>query len=88
MLVAGSVEAPTDGFAETRSLVTMAGGSEAAMRAALARLPPVAVAPRAGVRLPVDARVTVLDVDPVHHEVSSSGVRAGRLEWRAGGAGP
>lgn len=64
------------------------GGSEAAMRAALARLPRVAVAPRAGVRLPVDDHVTVLDVDPVHHEVSSSGVRAGRLEWRAGGAGP
>jgi hypothetical protein len=60
------------------------GGSEVAMQAALDRLPPVAVAPRAGVRLPVDPRVTILDVDPAHHEVSSTGVRAGRLEWRAG----
>lgn len=60
------------------------GGSEAAMRAALARLPRVAVAPRAGVPLPVDDHVTILDVDPAHHEVSSTGVRAGRLEWRAG----
>ena len=64
------------------------GGSEAAMRAALARLPPVAVASRAGVHLPTGARVTVLEVDPVHHEVSSTGVRAGRVEWRAGGTGP
>lgn len=60
------------------------GGSEGAMRSALARLPPVAVAPRAGVRIPVGARVHVLDVDPAHHEVSSTAVRAGRLEWRAG----
>ena len=63
------------------------GGSAAAMRAALARLPPVAVAPRAGVLLPDDPGVTLLDVDPVHHRVSSTGVREGRLEWRAGGAG-
>jgi glycerate kinase len=31
MLVAGSVEAPTDGFAEVRSLVNLAGGLEEAM---------------------------------------------------------
>ena len=62
------------------------GGSEEALRAALARLPPVAVAPRAGVPLPDDGPVTVLDVDPVHHPVSSTGVREGRTEWLAGGA--
>jgi nicotinate-nucleotide adenylyltransferase len=59
-------------------------GSPEAMRTALDRLPPVAVAPRSGVALPVGAGVTVLDVDPVHHEVSSTAVRAGRFEWRAG----
>lgn len=63
------------------------GGSADAMRDALARLPQVAVAPRAGAPLPADAGVVVLDVDPVHHDVSSTGVRAGRLEWRAGGPG-
>lgn len=54
---------------------------EVAMAAALRRLPPLLVAPRAGVALP-DGLV-VLDVDPEHHEVSSSAVRAGRDEWRA-----
>ncbi len=60
------------------------GGSHAAMRAALDRLPPVAVAPRAGVDLPDVDGLTVLDLDPAHHHVSSTAVRDGRLEWRAG----
>jgi hypothetical protein len=60
------------------------GGSVAAMDSALARLPPVAVAPRAGVALPDEGGLVVLDVDPAHHEVSSTAVRAGRTEWRAG----
>lgn len=64
------------------------GGSAEVMAAALARLPEVAVAPRGGVPLPDAERAVVLDVDPVHHHVSSTAVRAGRLEWRAGGAGP
>lgn len=59
-------------------------GSPEAMRTALDRLPPVAVAPRAGVALPAGTAVTVLDVDPAHREVSSTAVRAGRSEWRAG----
>lgn len=65
---------------------------------ALARLPLVAVAPRAGWKLPSDdlrsARdpaaaappsvdVVVLDTDPTHHHVSASDVRAGRDDWRA-----
>lgn len=61
------------------------GGSPEAMAAALARLPQVAVAPRAGVPLPAGEGPVVLDVDPAHHHVSSTGVRAGRLDWRAGG---
>lgn len=60
------------------------GGSPAAMRAALDRLPAVAVAPRAGVDLPGAGAVTVLEVDPAHHHVSSTAVRDGRAEWRAG----
>lgn len=59
------------------------GGSRAAMRAALDRLPPVAVAPRAGVTLPDVAGMTVLDLDPAHRHVSSTAVRDGRVEWRA-----
>lgn len=63
------------------------GGSDAAMRAALERLPGVAVAPRAGVDLPDAEGLTVLDVDPTHHDVSSTAVRAGRDDWRAGSEG-
>ena len=59
------------------------GDSHDAMRAALARLPLVAVAPRAGVTLPEDDGAVVLDVDPAHHHVSSTAVRAGRDDWRA-----
>lgn len=56
-------------------------GTDDVMRAALARLPELAVAPRAGV--PEPPGVALLDVDPAHHEVSSTAVRAGRHEWRA-----
>lgn len=59
------------------------GGSDARMQAALARIPPVAVAPRAGVALPTDGPAFVLQLDPAHHRVSSTAVRAGRHEWRA-----
>ena len=55
--------------------------SRAAMDEALDRLPPLLVAPRAGVALPEG--VPVLEVDPAHHEVSSTAVRAGRDDWRA-----
>lgn len=61
------------------------GDSPEAMQAALDRLPAVAVAPRAGVAVPDAAGVTVLEVDPAHHEVSSTAVREGRADWRAGG---
>ena len=65
--------------------ISFYGGSEGAMAAALERLPRLAVAPRAGVRLPTLAPGTlVLDVDPSVAEVSSSAVRDGRDEWRAG----
>jgi nicotinic acid mononucleotide adenylyltransferase len=59
--------------------------SAAEHRAALARLPTVAVAPRAGCplpdRLPAGLQVVVLDTDPAHREVSATEVRAGRDEW-------
>jgi phosphopantetheine adenylyltransferase len=51
--------------------------------AALARLPPLAVAPRAGVASPASgARTVLLPIDPEHAEVSSTAVRAGRDDWR------
>ncbi len=46
---------------------------------ALQRLPPVLVAPRPPFPLP--SGVTVLDLDEVYAEVSSSAVRGGRREW-------
>ena len=58
------------------------GDSAEARDAALAQLPRVVVAPRAGFALTKD--VEVLDTDPSHHVVSSTDVRAGREEWRAG----
>lgn len=61
------------------------GGSTETMRRALERLPPVAVAPRAEVPLQDTGGVTVLEIDPAHHHVSSTAVRDGRLDWRAGG---
>ena len=53
--------------------------------AALARLPLLAVAPRAGTVLPPAGTpgVVVLDVDPAHRHVSSTAVRDGRDDWRA-----
>ena len=56
------------------------GDDPAARDAALAMLPAVAVAPRAGVRVPGPIELPV----PAHiDEVSSSAVRAGRWEWSA-----
>lgn len=62
------------------------GGSVEARDAALRRLPPiVAVAPRAGVDVPIDQRVRVLELPVWIAEVSSSAVRAGAEYWRAAG---
>ena len=61
--------------------VAFYGGSAAARDDALARLPALAVAPRAGIVLP--AGVVVLDVAPEHRDVSSTAVRLGRDDWRA-----
>jgi len=61
---------------------TWYGGSAQARDDALARLPRVVVAPRAGFALP--EAVEVLAVHPEHHGVSSTAVRAGREDWRAG----
>jgi nicotinic acid mononucleotide adenylyltransferase len=58
-------------------------GGVAARDAALARLPRLAVAPRAGVPLPDDPTVHVLGVPPEVLEVSSTAVRDGRADWRA-----
>jgi hypothetical protein len=64
--------------------VSFYGGSIAGRDAALARLPRLAVAPRAGVTLPADLGGGVLlDVDPAHAAVSSTAVREGRHDWRA-----
>lgn len=64
--------------------VAFYGGSAAARDAALARLPTLAVAPRAGIDLPEPAAgLVILDVDPRFHDVSSTAVRAGRHDWRA-----
>ena len=61
------------------------GGSAAARDAAIARLPVLAIAPRAGCEVPPPGgRVVLLARDPAHAEVSSSAVRAGRDDWRAG----
>jgi hypothetical protein len=59
------------------------GGSAEARDVALARLPRLAIAPRAGVELPDHVAALVLAVDPAHAEVSSTAVRGGREEWRA-----
>ena len=64
--------------------LTFYDGSEADRDAALARLPVLAVAPRHGVSSPpAGATVTLLDLDPAFHEVSSTAVRGGRDNWRA-----
>jgi hypothetical protein len=65
------------------------GGSAAARDEALARLPLLAVAPRASIPAPDPGPgVVLLALDPTHAEVSSSAVRAGRREWRAPHAAP
>lgn len=56
-------------------------GSVPAMHRALARLPELAVAPRAGVAEPPG--LELLDLDPALGEVSSTAVRRGRDDWRA-----
>jgi nicotinic acid mononucleotide adenylyltransferase len=59
-------------------------GGEAGRDAAVARLPRVAVAPRAGAPRPVlPAAGVLLELDPSLFEVSASAVRAGRDEWAA-----
>ena len=64
------------------------GADPAARDAALARLPRVAVAPRASAVLDpasLPPGAVVLEVHPDHHDVSATGVRAGRHEWLAPG---
>lgn len=63
------------------------GGSPEARDAALARLPGVLVAPRPPHPLPPVGGpvVAVLELHPVHAEVSSTAVRGGRTEWLAPG---
>lgn len=59
-------------------------GSVAARDDALARLPLVCVAPRAGVTIPPTpsgVRVVLLEVDESHHGVSATAARAGRDDW-------
>ncbi len=66
-------------------------GSASARDAALARLPDVALAPRAGhdhavgpdepPHPSIAVEVVVLDVHPDHHHVSATAVRGGRDEW-------
>ena len=61
------------------------GGSEEARDEVLRRIPPVLVAPRPPHPLPPQAppRVGRLRIGPDHAQVSSTAVRAGRLEWMA-----
>lgn len=64
------------------------GGSTVARDAAVARLPQVALAPRAGADLPgtgdlAGADVVVLDLPEALHHVSATAVRGGRDDWRA-----
>jgi hypothetical protein len=59
-------------------------GSVAARDAAVARLPTVLLAERAGVVLPgLGVPVVVLDVDPAHAEVSATRARAGEVDLMA-----
>ena len=60
------------------------GDSAEARDLAIARMPLVAVAPRAGSAFPADAaHVVVLDLDSAHRDVSATAVRGGRDDWRA-----
>ena len=63
--------------------VSFYGGSTAARDAAIARLPQVAVAPRAGVRVPEHPGVVELALPEALRHVSSTAVRRGRDDWRA-----
>jgi hypothetical protein len=59
-------------------------GSPAGRDAAVARLPLLAVAPRAGAELPPPGPgLIILELDPSFREVSSTAVRSGREDWRA-----
>lgn len=67
-------------------------GGVAGRDAALRRLPVIALAPRPPWTMPDDdpsvapppgVEIVVLQTDPAHREVSATGVRAGRHEWRA-----
>jgi hypothetical protein len=62
--------------------VAFYGGSAAARDLALARLPRLAVAPRAGVALPAGTGAVILDLAEEHQAVSSTAVREGRTDWR------
>ncbi len=59
------------------------GGSLVARDEAVAQLPRVLLVPRPGHTLPADLPegALVLDVDAAHGAVSSTAVRAGRLDW-------
>lgn len=57
------------------------GGSAVARDEALVRLPPLVVAPRSSGLVPEDA--LVLDLPEWVAGVSSTAVRAGRIEWKA-----
>ena len=63
--------------------VAFYGGSAAARDDALARLPQLAVAPRADVILPAELDAVVLDLPEAHQAVSSTAVREGRIDWLA-----
>ncbi|HEX7168611.1 MAG TPA: hypothetical protein VF230_16645 [Acidimicrobiales bacterium] len=63
--------------------VSFYGGSAEARDAAMARLPGVACAPRAGVAPPETPGITVLDLAPWVGAVSSTGARKGAVEWIA-----
>jgi len=59
------------------------GGSPAARDQAVASLPRVLLVPRTGYVLPAELPdgAVILDVDAAHGAVSSTEVRAGRLDW-------
>ena len=60
------------------------GGSTVRRDEALARLPRLAVAPRAGIDTPpLSDGIVLLPIDPSFGDVSSTGVRTGRSDWRA-----
>lgn len=62
-------------------------GDTEARDEALRRLPTVAIAPRSGYEIveaiPDVIEAVILDTDPLHHPISATAVRAGKIEWRA-----